>query len=304
MILLYHSIVPTASPAERWTAGQALRQVDFERQIAWLGQRRRIVSLAEYLDLWQRKRIQQEKALAITFDDGFYITYDCAVPVLRHYQAPATFFVATGHLDGGELLWFSYLKGLCFEKTYRSVKVEGTVFELDGPKQVRSAWEGLRRLAKDSGDPLEFSRELSHNYPLPQAVREFYGGMTKAQLVKATEDPLVEIGAHTVYHPYLDQLAEDDQRREIEESRRSLLEICGKDICYLAYPGGEYNRASVEIARQAGFEAAFVVIPKRIGNDARFEMSRMGIYSAGLIKLQVKLLGVGELARRIGWRVG
>ena len=41
------------------------------------------------------------RAAAITFDDGYADNHDIAVPILRRHGLSATFFVATGFLDGG-----------------------------------------------------------------------------------------------------------------------------------------------------------------------------------------------------------
>lgn len=41
------------------------------------------------------------RALAITFDDGYADNHDVALPILRRLALPATFFTATGFLDGG-----------------------------------------------------------------------------------------------------------------------------------------------------------------------------------------------------------
>ena len=43
------------------------------------------------------------RAMAITFDDGYADNHDIAAPILRRHGLSATFFVATGFLDGGRM---------------------------------------------------------------------------------------------------------------------------------------------------------------------------------------------------------
>src|SRR5262249_56576651 len=43
------------------------------------------------------------RAAAITFDDGYADNCTVAMPILSRLRLPATFFVATGFLDGGRM---------------------------------------------------------------------------------------------------------------------------------------------------------------------------------------------------------
>jgi len=304
MILIYHAIIPDDSPAERLCAGQALPQAAFKRHLRWLAKGHRIVSLDEYLSGWQQPGFQKDEPIAITFDDGFGFTFQCIFPILVQMHIPATIFVATGHMEHGELLWFSTLKALCFEDLYKQVRVNQVGFPLQTIPQRIRAWDELRRLAKASGDPVNFSKTLALTYPLSPDVSALYAGMTFEQLKLAGQCSLLEVGAHTITHPFLDQLTREEQSMEINESRRVLSGITGKPIRYFAYPGGNYNRDTVELVKTTGYEASFAVIAQKIWPDPEFEISRIGIYSQSLFKLQMKTLGVADWARRIGLRVG
>jgi peptidoglycan/xylan/chitin deacetylase (PgdA/CDA1 family) len=305
MIFLYHSIIPNDSPKERLCAGQALTQSAFENQILWLANRCRLVSLAEYMASSRQPGFNMKKLVAITLDDGFRLTFDCIFPFLLKNNIPVTIFVATGHLEDGDLLWFSYLKALCFEKTYEMLKIFQHIFPLQHLSQRIRAWNTLRTLAKASGDPVRFCKELAQKYPLHHEVIPLYAGMTHHQLGTAAADGLVELGAHTHTHPYLDQMAKKEQEQEIVESGRILSKLTGKPIRYFAYPSGEYDLDTLDLVKSAGYDAAFAVLPKNLGtNNHRFQIGRVGIYSASLFKLQLKALGVADLARSFGLRVG
>lgn len=304
MILLYHSIIPDDSPPERWCVGQAVLRSAFERQVRWLANHHPIVSLVEYVAGIQEPEFKKHKPIAITFDDGFDITFQCVFPFLVEMNIPVTIFVATGHLDHGELLWFSYLKALCFEHQYEAVGIDRSTYLLRTMEQRRRAWNEIRILAKASGDPLGFCGVLSKTYPLNPDVTALYAGMTHEQLGLASENNILELGAHTMTHPYLNRLSIEKQEREIIGSRSILSEITGKPVRYFAYPGGEYSEDTVELVKTAGYEAAFAVIPQKKGIEMRFEIGRIGIYSQSLIKLQMKTLGFADVARSFGLKVG
>jgi peptidoglycan/xylan/chitin deacetylase (PgdA/CDA1 family) len=303
MIFLYHSIVPDSAPTELWCAGQALPFASFKSHILSLARRFRIVPLAELLENSQRKR-PANRMLALTFDDGLGTTFQQVNSFLNEQNIPATFFVTTDHLEHGRPLWFSYLNALCYENTYESVNLNGDYFPLRTIRQRKLVRRALGQLARASGDPSQFSKKLSEIYPLPAEVKKRYEGMTYEQLRTAGRSNLIEIGSHTLTHPYLSQKSNNEQAREIIESKSLLSKLTGKRIRYFAYPGGDYNRDTLHLVRKAGYEAAFATISLQMESASKFEIERIGIYSPSLLKLNLKAIGVAKLARQVGLRIG
>lgn len=303
MILLYHRVYPDQAAVTGWHGSPVMTVPAFRSQMLWLKQHFTIVSLTEYLAQIQLHGFRKPNLIAITFDDGFRETFDCVKPFLGEQKIPATFFVSTGHLDSGELLWFSYLRALCFEKIYTDLSVQHQTFPLHTLDQCWQAWRKLSLLAKTSGNPACFIKSLSSMYPVPPHVADKYAGMTSQQVIAAGQSDLVEIGGHTVTHPYLNELPKDRQAQEILAGREALVHLLRKPIRYFAYPSGEYGADTIEIVKATGFEAAFAVTPKRLSRTAQFEISRTGIYSHSLFKLSMKAMGAADLARRFGLRV-
>lgn len=299
MIFLYHNVLPDDSPPERLCAGQAITRRAFASHCNWLRKRFKIVSLVDYLAASDRCGLA-----AITFDDGYRVTYETILPIVEDRSLPVTIFVSTGHLEKGELLWFSILKALCFEPNYPEIRSGGRNFSLTSLPGRMHAWEGLRQEAVRSGDPRIYSKSLAERYPLPEAVESYYSGMTFDQVRNAEKSGLVEIGAHTVTHPFLNQVTVEHQTNEIAGSGATLANLTGHATRYFAYPGGIYQAESINLVREAGFEAAFAVIPHSPVTAPRFELGRVGIYSPSIIKLALKSAGLAEAARRLGMRVG
>ncbi|MBQ9801959.1 MAG: polysaccharide deacetylase family protein [Clostridia bacterium] len=51
-----------------------------------------------------------------------------------------------------------------------------------------------------------------------------------------------EVAAHTLRHPFLPRLTDDDEVvRQVEEDRLALSELCGYEVVGFAYPGGGVN---------------------------------------------------------------
>ena len=71
-------------------------------------------------------------------------------------------------------------------------------------------------------------------------------------------DSLCTIGAHTVSHPRLDTLSNEEQRKEILESKNILESILGHSVNHFSYPHGAYNDETQSIVRDYGFHTALM----------------------------------------------
>jgi peptidoglycan/xylan/chitin deacetylase (PgdA/CDA1 family) len=305
VILLYHGIVEGDAPPEKSCAAQALPLPAFVRHLGWIRRRHRIVPLAEYLEAAEKR--DGAGLVALTLDDGLERTYALAAPFLRAERIPATFFISSGHLDGGELLWFTALDALCFEGTYRSIELAGRVLSLASVEEMRRSRRALGAAARDSGDARDFVRTLRERYPLPETATLGYRGMSQASLSEAAADSLFEIGSHTRTHPYLSRRSFSGQREEISGGREDLERRIGRPVRYFAYPGGDYDERTLRAVREAKLAAAFATTPRRLeagGDGNRFEIERVGIYSPPLWKVALKATGVVPIARRLGVAIG
>jgi peptidoglycan/xylan/chitin deacetylase (PgdA/CDA1 family) len=61
------------------------------------------------------------------------------------------------------------------------------------------------------------------------------------------------IGSHTASHRFLDELVDEEVRREISGSRKQLMEDLGVRVNLISAPGGRYTRESIEAAREFGY---------------------------------------------------
>ena len=77
------------------------------------------------------------------------------------------------------------------------------------------------------------------------------------ELVTFSQNPLCTIGAHTVTHPHLCQLSEEQVLSELTLSKQILEEQLNTPIRYFSYPYGERNAAVMACVRHAGYTAAF-----------------------------------------------
>ncbi len=183
-----------------------------------------------------------------------------ALPILRRAGLCATFFIATGFLDGGRM----------WNDTVIDVmrKAEGPDLDLAQLKlgryrvgtiedRRRSLGELLGKLKYlEPGQRSELVARLADATGI-QPPRDLM--MTSDQL-RALAAAGMAIGAHTISHPILSRVDENKARAEMAESKERLEAIISRKVSLFAYPNGkpgiDYTRAHVRLAREAGFEAA------------------------------------------------
>ena len=205
-----------------------------------------------------------ERALAITFDDGYADNHLVAMPILQSMNLPATVFVATGFLNGG-CMWNDIVIE-SFRRTRSSAadlrdllpQAQSASFALSTATQRRSAIEAVISAVKylDLEVRLELVRQIADQLEvaLPTDLM-----MTSAEVVDLRRAGL-QVGAHTVSHPILAKQSLDEMRNEIEASKLFLESLLGERVGLFAYPNGkpgeDYDERTVALVRELGFDAA------------------------------------------------
>lgn len=100
--------------------------------------------------------------------------------------------------------------------------------------------------------------------------------MTMEHLRQLASDPLCTIGVHTSSHPHLSELPVDEQRRELGDCKDDLEQLLGCEMKHLAYPYGDYDQNTVQLARQLGFLTATTTSGRPVRSDSRLlELDRV-----------------------------
>ncbi len=299
MILLYHLIFADSTRKDSWNAGNIIRISDFKRQLMWLKDQFEIITLENYVNLLFEGEHKVKGKYALTFDDGYKAVINLVLPFLLEEQIPATFFITTSHLEDEQLLWFVYINALCSENYYSQIEINNENYDLTTNQSRSLTWNTLIKEARESGNPIEFIKELSIKYPLSIDIHEKYAGATQNQLRRMSENSLISIGGHTYNHPYLDQITKEEQHNQIIKNKTDLEVISGKKITLFAYPSGIFNPDSIEVVKKIGFSAAFAVELINENPEKRFTIPRVGIYSSSMTKFALKTLGIHTIVRKI-----
>jgi peptidoglycan/xylan/chitin deacetylase (PgdA/CDA1 family) len=254
-VLAYHRVLaePDALRPSEPTAAE------FEARMRWVAANFEVLPLAAAARALAEDRLPK-RALCITFDDGYADNHDLALPVLRRLGLPATFFVATGYLDGGCMFNDAVIEALR--------QARGPVLDLEPlelGRHVLDTLDARRRAIDGILDRLKYF-EPRRRQEAAQSIVERAGAvpprnlMMRSEQVAALHAAGMQVGAHTVTHPILAQIGLDAARDEIARSRARLEEITGSPVRLFAYPNGkpgrDYRREHAALVRELGFDAA------------------------------------------------
>lgn len=256
-ILIFHRVLARPDPLlpDEFDAAR------FDRVCGWLRRWFDVLPLSDAARLLREGRLPG-RALSITFDDGYADNHDVALPILRRHGLPATFFVATGFLDGGRM-WNDSIIEAIRRTSHDAVDLYG-IAGLSGRLPLGEL--GDRRAAIGRiVDALKY-QPLQDRLEAVDALTRRLGAalpddlmMTGPQLRRLHADGMA-IGGHTVRHPILARVGLDEARAEIAEGRRALEAIVDAPVELFAYPNGRPGRdfasQHVQLVREAGFTAA------------------------------------------------
>ncbi len=83
--------------------------------------------------------------------------------------------------------------------------------------------------------------------------------LTWDEIAEMQKSGIIDFESHTMTHPELNRLNEEDRWHELKGSKDNLEKGIGKDINYIAYPCGSYDSALEQMTKDAGYRAAFTV---------------------------------------------
>jgi peptidoglycan/xylan/chitin deacetylase (PgdA/CDA1 family) len=226
------------------------------------------------------------RSVALTFDDGYADNLEAAKPLLDRHDTPATVFIMTGFIGSEREQWWDELERIFLEPRTLpeslDLYIQDTYYraELVTPAQRKATYFAVWRL-------LQLMPEVERRIVLDRLAewtglvsqaRPAYRGLSAGEVRTLADGGLIEIGAHTVTHPALPELAAAEQQSEIRQSKARLEEILDRPVISFAYPYGAQSAATAAIVREAGFHraCATTVGPVEPGVDP-FQLPRVQV---------------------------
>jgi peptidoglycan/xylan/chitin deacetylase (PgdA/CDA1 family) len=228
--------------------------------------------MSEFVSRLERGTLP-DKAVAVTFDDGYVDNLREASPRLASARVPATLFLATGFVGQRYEYWWDELaRGILLGTGAVDAEVEigreRISLVLRGGDECAHSWRAWQepRTRRQSAY-LAVWKQLRTALP---AAREQAMAQLRTELAIPSPDPgdlpmtpsevaalatggAFEFGGHTTTHAVLPVLTPTERRDDIRQGRDACERLIGSPITGFAYPHGAVDDDSQAAVRECGF---------------------------------------------------
>ena len=240
---------------------------------------------------------QPDRAVVITFDDGFRSVYEHALPMLRARSLPATCYLVTDRIDDRSSIWINELNW--FLRRHRAVTRRLVAHRL-GISRFCSMPNFLQAII-DRYDPEVIADLLAE---LRTRLAPAGGTLGRTDWLYIGRHEIEEMsrdgftfGNHTGSHAVLPRLDEAACREEIRRAQ-AVLGGLPRAIVSLAYPFGRYDEAVLSIARDLGYTTLMEVEGDNDPLD-RLHVGRLNVTSFSPAVLFARMEVVARIKPRI-----
>jgi peptidoglycan/xylan/chitin deacetylase (PgdA/CDA1 family) len=103
----------------------------------------------------------------------------------------------------------------------------------------------------------------------------------------------IEIGSHTVNHPNLVELSQDEARSEFRDSREALESMLDRKVNSISFPYGSYGEREMKLAKETGYDFCFTVLPQtEVGSIKPGLVGRVSVHPSDWdVEFKLKVLG-------------
>jgi peptidoglycan/xylan/chitin deacetylase (PgdA/CDA1 family) len=263
-ILVFHRLV-TDPPTGTFGPSRSLSITadGFRSLIGYLRKSRiDIVSLDEVL-----RRLQSgetgRRFTCLTFDDGYLDNYELVYPICKELEAPFTVYVTTDLIEGRLLLWWYGLEATVARTDVVTWRENGETqrYPAKTPDEKARTYRALDvKLRHASAERrAEMIAALEADHGTDFKAESNAAAMSWDMVRELAESELAEIGGHTISHPAMNTLSDDEARREITEGCRIIESHTRQKIRHFAYPFGRPSDVSERdraLCRELGFATA------------------------------------------------
>ncbi|MCF0129227.1 MAG: polysaccharide deacetylase family protein [Pseudobutyrivibrio sp.] len=276
-------------------------KANFIRQLDYFKENFNVVTMEQVIEAWNSPNGElPEKALLITFDDGYIDNYLTAFPLLKERGMQGSFFIPGKTITENVLLDVNKIHFIlaCAEinSLVEDLKKEldfyrGREFDFPSTEELWETYAHPNRF--DKAETIFVKRVLQT--ALPEDLRAIIASKLFAKHVGIEEDKFARelymnheqiklmqqngmyIGLHGYDHYWMANLTPEELAKDTDLMLDAMSDFVDKKKWVLNYPYGNYSQSVIDYLESRGCVLGMTCEAKvgKIGVDSRFEIPRM-----------------------------
>lgn len=271
----------------------------FKKQIAFFEQNFHIVTMENVLEALGGG-VLPDKALLLTFDDGYIDHYTFALPILKAHKIQGSFFISGKTIVENTLLDANKVH-FVLASTQEKELLQCLLQQMDYYRGNEYAYASNKELLSeygiasrfDTGETIFIKRMLQTVLPErlrntittnlfqkfvgideEKFARELYLNRDQIRMMK---DSGMFIGIHGYDHYWLGNLDKKEMEQDIEKALNVMDEFIDRDSWVMNYPYGSYNEETIKAVCKKGCVCGFTtdVRTADLDIDNRYQIPRL-----------------------------
>lgn len=218
----------------------------------------------------------KQPAMVFTLDDGYRNNFEFALPVFKKHNIPFTVFACSGFVARQHTMWWETIAELVIKTNYLKYDLG------NGPRAIEAGnlsekynlfcWLAHDIMLLDQSEVVQRVDDLAKQNGVFAVDITNQLIMDENQLKQLSQEPLAQIGAHTVSHPNLALQTVEQLKYELDQSRRDVETMISVHPTNIAFPYGKLenaHRREFSVAKELGFELAVTTEPDVLRGSAK-----------------------------------
>lgn len=247
----------------------------FRQQIEFMKYNFNIVTMQQVIDAAEGNSILPEKALLLTFDDGYIDNYTYAFPILDELGVQGSFFIPAKTFATHQLLDVNKIHYILASADINSLLQDvikqmdyyrGSEYDYAPTNQLYEQYAVANRF--DNRETVFVKRMLQTVLPeklrgvISSSLFEKYVGITEEKLayeLYLSEEQIrmmkrngMFIGIHGYDHYWLGNLEYDKMKKDIDMALNIMDEFIDRKQWVINYPYGSYNDSVIDYVKSKG----------------------------------------------------
>lgn len=274
----------------------------FEKQLQFFKKNFTVVTMEDVIQAVDGKNELPDKALLLTFDDGYIDNFTVALPLLKKYGMQGSFFIPGKTFSENVLLDVNKVHFVlaCADNPKELVN---DIYDLLGEARKNPEYRNLPSNTElyaqygianrfDGADVVFCKRILQTAIPeklrneMSSMLFEKYVGLSEHNFarelymnpdqIQCLKDNGMFIGLHGYDHYWLGNLKPEQMKRDVDKALEAMAPFINKDAWVMNYPYGSYNQGVIDYIKSCGCVLGLTteVAPTDLTEENRFTFQR------------------------------